>query len=1439
MGKTKAGKKHFQLSKKIMLALMAVSLTGGVYFSYSQPVLAADASKVTTLSGGTYYGVVGGTKEHFTGNENKSIQAPVNTTIAISGGTLAKEFKEANGVEMSRAVIGGHYITALHTFKGEVTGTTENTNVTVSGGTITAPVFGGSVAQQTGLYTEDGKLSVTDKAVNVTIKGGNFIDAYRPADFTEEDDEENSYNYATDVVFGGGAAIGGNAESTIEKVNITIGEGNATNLGAVFGGSMAQAGGTANVAESTINVYSGDGLEIIAGGYALGGRLTVPDEEDYWSDRPVDGSLENIDEADNVNTISNVKNSTINLYGGHVAYLALEGYTAHEDASIDTLERATVDNATVNYYGGTLDEVMASGTRKSQINLYNDLKMSSDSEFALELVNGSSPDSEYDSNELTVDGQGKYSLNAAVAVNNDLEYNAPKSAILNLNNLKNYNGNLEVFDKGEVYIKNVQSIKGDFISHNQVPEEDGVTKAVEGSKIHFVNVGSIEGTVSGAGDINFYGNMNFTDKLNITGSSVAFEEGDFTGTYKLNNSAGNVDIENGARVHVADFEKNIVGIGKFSLGDGGILVTTADQLFGENAGDTTITENGNKVLPTKVRAEADDKIIFRSGTVEITANKYSLAYAREALKALKEADDYETTLLTITGSLIDKSLTLTDVRDAQDSKLNLSYDNTTINVDGNKNLVIYGKVSADSINEAGIDATDSSNNEKGFSAGAINLQAGSEGVIVTGNESLALGGQDGGDVILVDNKTNKDLNVIVGLAGSEDRTASLVLGNSSANKNTSISLTGAVTVNEGSTLGVASNATVSEGVTLNNGSIDASVGQLNSNVLASGTASSVIGTVTGDLALEDEDTVLTVGSEDKNTIAKFTNVKLNGGSLVLDPSWNVAANEVAVDFTDAEEGTNVIDGKLLVGQNTYATIGDANDAKAMFAKTGLTFGEDAITAALYIKGNQSLGDAGAIYMDGAMTDAELQVTAATLAAGTFSAADNSVTMVDGSTITETAALSGVQTVAIGEGAKLYVDDAVAGNTYHILINDGEAEIDGVDTDSWTDDNLLTNKRLVTLKGVVSDDNTTYNVVATSSSVKDIYDGKVIIGDVVDEAFSGDTNSKAYQLVNTIADDKVNATETAQIDAFNSLGNLTALSGATHNTYTVAGISHDAIMDHMTLANNLTHDKDVWAQLVHTKNSVSDLAMGGMDADYDSKLNGVVVGADFYHKEGRTLGAAFTYVKGDVDAHTLATTTKTDSKFYGLSLYGGMERDDYALIGDISYLSGSNDVTQYNSGSRIEGSPDTKAFSIGVRAEKRIARGESATLVPYVGARFLRIQTDDYANNFGFNYDQSDKNMFLVPLGVKYSANFQRGNWNVLPIAELGYVWNSGRSVDQTVSFGSVSNGFTYDLTDRGSFIGKLGLEASNGDVTYSLGYEYQKGSSVKANRFRGGVNLKF
>ena len=108
------------------------------------------------------------------------------------------------------------------------------------------------------------------------------------------------------------------------------------------------------------------------------------------------------------------------------------------------------------------------------------------------------------------------------------------------------------------------------------------------------------------------------------------------------------------------------------------------------------------------------------------------------------------------------------------------------------------------------------------------------------------------------------------------------------------------------------------------------------------------------------------------------------------------------------------------------------------------------------------------------------------------------------------------------------------------------------------------------------------------------------------------------------------------------------------------------------------------------------------------------------------------------------------------------------------------------------------------------------------------------------YDGDDLNLWLLPVGVKYSANVAAGGWTIRPIAEVGYVWNLGDTdAAQTVSMSGAGNSFSYDVTDSGSYIARLALEAEKADVTYGLAYEYQKGDSVKANRWVASLNYKF
>ena len=62
---------------------------------------------------------------------------------------------------------------------------------------------------------------------------------------------------------------------------------------------------------------------------------------------------------------------------------------------------------------------------------------------------------------------------------------------------------------------------------------------------------------------------------------------------------------------------------------------------------------------------------------------------------------------------------------------------------------------------------------------------------------------------------------------------------------------------------------------------------------------------------------------------------------------------------------------------------------------------------------------------------------------------------------------------------------------------------------------------------------------------------------------------------------------------------------------------------------------------------------------------------------------------------------------------------------------------------------------------------------------------------------------------------------------------------ETVSLDGTANAFGYDIADSGTFYGRLGLEATKGDMTYGIGYQYQKGDSVRSNTWMAAVRYKF
>lgn len=868
--------------------------------------------------------------------------------------------------------------------------------------------------------------------------------------------------------------------------------------------------------------------------------------------------------------------------------------------------------------------------------------------------------------------------------------------------------------------------------------------------------------------------------------------------------------------------------GGIVLKDNGVIETQGDQIF-EHGVDVSSNE---AVLNSTSGAVTNDAISYESGTLKLTDKKYSLNYVNSAKDALIDYQSGSATKIVMTGVLVtEDGENVIDVDKAADVSDDIELDQVTVNAD--KNLLVGSTTATGNIE--GVEVKD--NVANGFSAGKLNLAAESKGMVITNDKNVTLGGSAGGELITVEGKP-ADIKVVVGtdsvVNGANKQTGSFTIGNRLATSNTEYNLTGSVTVNEGSALNVNGKTTVTNGVTLNGGSVNVGNGTLETTDVTANGNSTITGTAKVDNLTGASNAVINVGNDKAAGKVTVNNAALNGATVFLDPMWVdgteiTDASQMAVAGTD---GKVAADGKYVVGRNSVMSFGVGNNEKAQetFAKTGLTWGEDA-TAGLYINGSVNVAD-GAVVVDGKQTAAPDASVAP--ANGTFTAAANSVVMVDGQKINGTeAAITGVTeaNVDIKENSKLYINGAKKGEIYHV--------IDGVANKGWADENIISNNALLVFTGKNADNQ--FNVSGEYDKVANVYGtGAVEIASIVDKTLeTKKEGDAAFDFFNAAANSNNNATKDAQIAAFNSVANMGELAGVNHGTYSMSNAMTDAVAHHLSLATHGEQDKDIWAHYIHNKEDIDGMDFGGVDGSYEAQYNGIVVGSDLYKNGKTTAGIALSYADGNINGSNIAATTKNDAEYYGASLYGRIDNGNSAILGDISYLHSDNDITQNNSGHEITASADADAFSIGIRAEQAYEAG-AGKFVPYAGIRYMHLGAGDYSNSLGMEYNADDQNLWLLPVGVTYSAEVQSGDWTVKPVAEVGYVWTMGdRDTDQTVSLNGASDTFGFETADSGSFIGRLGIEAEKADVTYGLSYEYQKGDTVKANKWMANLTWSF
>ena len=681
--------------------------------------------------------------------------------------------------------------------------------------------------------------------------------------------------------------------------------------------------------------------------------------------------------------------------------------------------------------------------------------------------------------------------------------------------------------------------------------------------------------------------------------------------------------------------------------------------------------------------------------------------------------------------------------------------------------------------------------------------------------------------------------------GTIDAAGSITAGKVDLQQGT-VAVTGSLTANE-----LSVGTSNKEGTVNAAGTVDVGILNLNKGNVE------VTGSLTAEtLTVGDSDAKIAVGAADSAGTLTAEDVKLGGASLMLDPAWEDGSTIQTASKAGLKFNGSQIDGKLTVGQNSVLSLGTADTAKAeaAFTDTGLTWGQNDITAALYIDYEQTMDSTkGGIKVDGSLTHASdskdlAAANTATFAAGSLLmvAGDAALTMDGalkaGDTATITIRNGSAATLKVDSGAKLYIADAQADKQYTIVsgfTNSGSAVTDG----GWNGTNLLLNKLV---KGSGSYSSGSFTVSTQKVKANEALPG-VALPNILD-AMSSQTDSPyagIKYLSNAISGLNSNAQTLA---AVNSFAQGAENSGATRTGALAALDLGTAVQEHLSLAKaaaeqsggfgkaavDTADNGGIWAQYIHNKDKVDN--MGGVS--YDGQYNGVIIGGDFADRGKYSSGIAFSYGSGD----STGSASKNEFDFWGLSYYGGIQNGDTNLIFDVGYSKTSSDVKGV-----IKAEPDTQVISMGIKGEKVISNGHGTSYVPYAGLRYMNIDTDSYNGSIdgktAAHYSTDKADLWLLPVGISIShESVTAGGWKVRPTADIAYVWTLGdknTAMDITVPGVNATDRLGYDIMDSGFFVGKLGLEAEKGDWTYGLGYACQKGSHAQNSKFMLNVTYSF
>ena len=962
----------------------------------------------------------------------------------------------------------------------------------------------------------------------------------------------------------------------------------------------------------------------------------------------------------------------------------------------------------------------------------------------------------------------------------------------------------------EVSVGNANNIDGD--------EEGGQINITVGN-VNWNNPDSIKSNIDQVADMTNVkfraesGNIVFTNGStkvkaeNICGGNAYFSDG----IVEIGSDEANVNalvkLEGNTKFNTSnwtnDAGQTISGGNYIVLTQWGTLEANSAQIFQKGMG-----LDGTNTNPDGVRQDANYAINFKAGKLLLDDDSYNDAYLTQANKLIKEADNGTTEV--VVKDTATKAAPVIKLDAVQD-------DNYAVGVTTDKSKITLGVGGDSTVNKLNATYLNMASTTDG-SANSVTVQDG---------RNLYLGSNaNNRELITVDNeKPTKNVDVKV-QGGSK-----LTLGRFDVQNR----LTGDVTLTD-------ANSEISvEAGQLTVGKIDAqadtkiSVGSgsaltTEGGIKLTGATMQVNGTVHNTDITSDTGSTILIGNDasaGKMLIGGSNTATLTGTKVFLDPVWKDGATISDASQFALESSSNV-NYLLTVGRNSLASLGTADSSKAIaaFGATGLNWGENDISAALYLAKPVTVDATGGIKVDGTATD----VTANSAEANKAEFADNSLLMVDASTLAGSPALKG-DILKVADSAKLYLDNVSTGGTYKIADFTNVADAKG-----WYENhsNIITGKLFsATL-------NTDRTITASRKKLQEALPGAVL-PNIVDKM----TFSAAEKAKSPASEFIAQATNGLYSDSMSTaLINVAAQPAETVGA-TAAAVEHSLdfaqqAQGHLSFFNGADVKSDqAWIKYGHRNGSVDSLDIGGMSTGYDSSFNGVTVGYDLPAVDSFHHGFAFSYGKGSNDG----AWENDDFNTKGVSWYGSLNTGNNNMLFDVGYYHTEHDVNGI-----FHAKPKTDVFTMGITNEFRLPQGDDGhgAIVPHIGLRYSHVGTPRYSGYWkgseAFRYHPEGKDLFSLPFGVGYIYESKSPEHTTSFYADLAYVpVFGGRSADMRVQACGIDaeDVFAYDASYGSAFVGSLGVKQESDSWEWGLSYRYSANSNQHSNDIMANIAFKF